>query len=164
MSEAAATERVLRLSTRLPPATTSAGEARDFVGTALRSWSVAEELVCDVVLATSELVTNAIEHSGGDIRVELSLAGGRVLLRVGDDAEATPVRKAPSLLSERSRGLTIVAAMSLAWGHEPDGDGKWVWAEFAQVGANLSSDAGEDVRGGASGYARESAASLSGDN
>ncbi|MBM7775806.1 anti-sigma regulatory factor (Ser/Thr protein kinase) [Actinokineospora baliensis] len=156
VSEAAATGRVLKLSTRLPPATTSAGEAREFVGTALRSWSVAEELVCDVVLATSELVTNAIEHSTGDIRVELSLTGGRVLLRVGDDAEAGPVRKAPSLLSERSRGLTIVAAMSVAWGHEPDGDGKWVWAEFAQVGAEV----GDQARG----YVRESAGSLSGDN
>ncbi|WP_051386016.1 ATP-binding protein [Actinokineospora inagensis] len=131
MSEAASTGRVRRLITRLPPATTSAAEARDFVSAALRSWEVPDNVLCDVVLATSELVTNAIEHGGGDIRMELSLTAGQVLLRVGDDTDDAPVRQAPGLLSERSRGLTIVAALSEAWGHTPEGPGKWVWAQFA---------------------------------
>ncbi|SER97546.1 Anti-sigma regulatory factor (Ser/Thr protein kinase) [Actinokineospora terrae] len=156
VSESANTGRVRQLATRLPPASTSAGEARDFVSAALRSWSVAEDLVSDVVLATSELVTNAIEHSAGEIRVELSLTGGRVLLRVGDDADTLPVRKAPDLLSERSRGLTIVIALSESWGHEPDGTGKWVWAEFGEVSV--------PVGGGVAATHRESAASLPLDN
>ncbi|GLW90935.1 ATP-binding protein [Actinokineospora globicatena] len=156
MSEAPSTGRVRQLATRLPPATTSAAAARDFVTAALRSWAVGDDLVCDVVLATSELVTNAIEHSAGDIRLELSLTGGRVLLRVGDDATTTPVRKPPDLMSERSRGLTIVAALSESWGHEPDHVGKWVWAEFGQV----SVPSGAPVAA----THRESAASLPLDN
>ncbi|WP_245931312.1 ATP-binding protein [Actinokineospora auranticolor] len=123
--------RVRQLATRLPSASRSAGEAREFVGAALRSWGVVETLVCDVILAASELVTNAIEHGVGEIRVELSLVAPRVRLRVWDDTREVPVRKPPSLLSERSRGLTIVDALSHAWGHEADGVGKWVWADFA---------------------------------
>ncbi|GLZ40177.1 ATP-binding protein [Actinokineospora sp. NBRC 105648] len=152
MSEAANTSRVRHLATRLPPDTRSAGEARDFVTTALRSWGVGEALVCDVVLAASELVTNAIEHSTGDIGVEMSIVDGAVRLRVRDSADAVPVRGTPDLLSERSRGLSIVEMLSDAWGHERADVGKWVWADFGLVA------------GGAGVPVRESANSLSVDN
>ncbi|WP_139190508.1 ATP-binding protein [Actinokineospora iranica] len=131
MRAAADVGRVRELSTRLPRSTRAAGQAREFAGSALRSWGVPEDLVCDVVLATSELVTNAVEHGAGRITVALSVSADRVLLRVRDETSDAPVRRPSHLLSERSRGLTIVAALSRAWGHQPDPEGKWVWAEFA---------------------------------
>lgn len=129
--------RVRRLATRLPAADPSVGEARDFVGSALASWAVPRAETGDIVLAVSELVTNAIEHGSGEVDVEVTLAGGVVRLRVGDRSAGLPVRQSPTLLSERSRGLLIVEALSTAWGYEGvagsvgTDDGKWVWAHFA---------------------------------
>ncbi|OLR94696.1 hypothetical protein BJP25_10275 [Actinokineospora bangkokensis] len=129
--------RVRRLATRLPAAESSVAEARDFVAAALASWSVARGPAGDIVLAVSELVTNAVEHGCGEVDVQVTQVGDRVRLRVGDRSAGVPVRRSPSLLSERSRGLVIVEALSTGWGYEGlDGGpgtegGKWVWAEFA---------------------------------
>jgi anti-sigma regulatory factor (Ser/Thr protein kinase) len=128
------------LSTRLPAAEASVAEARDFTTAALRSWGVPGALSGDIVLAVSELVTNAIEHGTGVVDVEVlvddaAAPGGAVRLRVGDRASALPVRRQPSLLSERYRGLVIVEALADEWGHDVVDEGrgpvKWVWAQFA---------------------------------
>ncbi|WP_245572566.1 ATP-binding protein [Actinokineospora enzanensis] len=167
VSEAASTGRVRRLGTRLPPIGRSAGEARDFVGAALRSWGVAEPSTSDIVLATSELVTNAIEHStaaASEIVVELAQSAGRVVLRVWDDTDQVPVRKPPSLLSERSRGLTIVAALSTAWGYESARGGKWVWAEFGAPTSGVSGGVPAATERDGESAARRATASLPLDN
>lgn len=44
----------------------SAAAARDFTRTMLSASGVPEEVTIDLVLATSELVTNAIEHGDGE--------------------------------------------------------------------------------------------------
>ncbi|MCG8917277.1 ATP-binding protein [Actinokineospora sp. PR83] len=129
--------RVRRLATRLPAAESSVAESRDFVSAALGSWAVPRAELGDIVLAVSELVTNAIEHGCGEVDVEVVLVTGVVRLRVGDHSAGLPVRQAPTLLSERSRGLVIVEALSTAWGYESIAGavgtdaGKWVWADFA---------------------------------
>lgn len=129
--------RVRRLVTRLAAAESSVAESRDFVSAALGSWAVPRGEAGDIVLAASELVTNAIEHGCGEVDVEVVLATGVVRLRVGDHSAGLPVRQAPTLLSERSRGLVIVEALSTAWGYESIAGavgtdaGKWVWADFA---------------------------------
>jgi anti-sigma regulatory factor (Ser/Thr protein kinase) len=125
------------LIARLPPTTRSAGEARDFVSAALRSWACDEALTADVVLATSELVTNAMEHGRGEITVDIRLIDSRVLLRVRDEGPGAPVSTANEVLSPRSRGLTIVEALSTSWGWQLAPGGKWVWAEFPFISANV---------------------------
>ncbi|WP_424185591.1 ATP-binding protein [Actinokineospora sp. G85] len=123
---------VRQSSTRLPAVEDSVAAAREFVAAALNAWSMPAALAGDIVLSVSELVTNAIEHGSGSVDVEVSALAGAVRLRVGDRSRGIPVRGQPSLLSERSRGLIIVEALSSAWGHEVlADDGKWVWADFA---------------------------------
>lgn len=130
-SEAASpTSRVCRLGTQLPPVAAAPREARQFVTAALRSWGVTGEQVGDVVLAASELVTNAFEHGRGAIALRLRLAGRCVLLEVRDSSPEDPVLRRPSSRSFRGRGLPMIQAISNAWGHRRNGDGKWVWAEF----------------------------------
>ncbi|WP_172803264.1 ATP-binding protein [Alloactinosynnema sp. L-07] len=127
------------LIARLPPTTRSAGEARGFVTEALRSWSVRPDLIADIVLATSELVTNAIEHGQSEVTVDLRLSDGRVLLRVTDGGPGTPVALTADARSPRSRGLTIVEALSRDWGWQLAPEGKVVWAEFTFKPANVAS-------------------------
>ncbi|GHF52220.1 anti-sigma regulatory factor (Ser/Thr protein kinase) [Amycolatopsis bartoniae] len=122
--------RVRRLGTHLPPAPRSPAEARTFVADALRSWDVPGDKAGDIVLAASELVTNAFEHGSGGIAVRLRLAGDSLLLEVRDCSPDDPVLRRPQPESVRGRGLALIQALSSTWGHRRGGDGKWVWAEF----------------------------------
>ena len=88
------------------------------------------ELPDDVVLATGELVSNAVEHGGGIARLHVEGAPGQIRVEVQDHH---PTMCAPHGLagdSERGRGLSIVEAVSDAWGWEPSDGGKTVWARF----------------------------------
>lgn len=101
---------------------------------ALRSWQVPADKAGDIVLAASELVTNAFEHGRGGITVRLRFAGGCLLLEVRDSSPAAPMLDRAAPHSSRGRGLALVEALSSAWGHRRAGDGKWVWAEFQVAG------------------------------
>ncbi|MFI9152524.1 SpoIIE family protein phosphatase [Streptomyces sp. NPDC053367] len=113
---------------RLPDAVM---HARRFTARTLRTWSVVEE--SDVaLLVVSELVTNAIAHTTGEVRLDLTLTGDRLRIAVNDASPRTPV-KAESVDWEETggRGLLLVAAMSSAWGSVPLGGGKQVWCDIA---------------------------------
>src|SRR3954454_20374656 len=70
----------------------------------------------DVLLALNELVTNAIRHGEGAVRVEVRRSGDHVRLEVTDDGDAAPeVRKEPADASG-GWGLRIVEAVSSRWG------------------------------------------------
>jgi anti-sigma regulatory factor (Ser/Thr protein kinase) len=127
---APSTCRVRGLGTHLPSTAGSPREARTFVAAALDSWGVSGDRAGDVVLAASELVTNAFEHGSGGIAVRLRLSGRCVLVEVRDSSPADPVLRPPAPDSVRGRGLPMIPALSSAWGHRRAGDGKWVWAEF----------------------------------
>jgi anti-sigma regulatory factor (Ser/Thr protein kinase) len=119
-----------RVGVELAATTRAAGQARDFVTDRLDRWAVPADAARDVVLAASELVTNAVEHGSGQIVVQLVRYETHVRLRVWDASPEPPVRKQTTLLSERNRGLTIVAALGATLGHEAERGGKWVWADF----------------------------------
>ncbi len=130
---------------RLPDAV---GHARRFTARTLRSWGVAEG-ADTVLLVVSELVTNALVHTQGQVRLDLTLAGERLRVAVSDASPRTPV-KAPSGDWEATggRGILLVDAVSRAWGSVPLSGGKQVWGEI-QVTLRPSgpADAASDVDG-----------------
>ncbi|AOS64854.1 ATP-binding protein [Actinoalloteichus hymeniacidonis] len=128
-----------------PGGAQAAGEARRTVGAALSDWGLTGEFVDDVLLATSELVTNAVEHGSAPIRLELEHTPARITLRVHDHSLESPELSFSDPLGERSRGLLIVAAISKNWGFATEDAGKWVWAEFGvpkQAGSTPGAEAG----------------------
>ncbi|WP_191248479.1 ATP-binding protein [Amycolatopsis deserti] len=120
-----------RAVTRLPEEAPAAGQARHFAASALRAWEVPPDTREDIVLATSELVTNAVEHGHGEVAVVLRQHDDRVVLRVWDEDLHVPVPRPAEQDSVRGNGLVIVDAVSESWGYETGANGKWVWAEFA---------------------------------
>lgn len=117
---------------RLRPRPGSAASSRYFSAAVLDSWHVDDHATQDVLLAVSELVTNAIEHGSGEVVLELLNQSGRCLrVQVTDQGQgANPALVPLAPDSPRSRGLAIVAAVSSAWGHDADDAGLCVWAEF----------------------------------
>lgn len=95
----------------------------------------------DVLLACSELTTNAIMHSdsgrpGGQFTVRLAIRRDIVRVEVLDQGGTGPGRQdglgdEPTQDSgQYGRGLTIVAAITEAWGIAGDHDGRTTWCEI----------------------------------
>jgi hypothetical protein len=91
--------------------------------------------VDDVLLATSELVTNAILHGGGTVVVTVWPGRDGLRVQVADDGGTSPQPNRDHPGDEESgRGLFIVDALTARWGVIPktDGPGKTVWVEFLE--------------------------------
>ncbi|MFI1394327.1 SpoIIE family protein phosphatase [Streptomyces sp. NPDC020681] len=111
---------------RLPEAV---AHARRFTSRTLRAWRVAEERDA-ILLIVSELVTNALVHTQGQIRLDLMLAGERLRVAVSDSSPRAPVRPASvSWEATGGRGIMLVEAVSESYGSVPLSGGKQVWAE-----------------------------------
>lgn len=108
----------------LPPGPRAPGIARSHVAEACGH--LPRETVDVALLLTSEIVTNAVECSEGDVRMSLE-ANDDLLVEVHDQAPALPVRGPAEPLAERGRGLMIVEAYADAWGTRTHGVGKSVW-------------------------------------
>ena len=90
----------------------------------------------DLAVVVSELVGNGIKHtaSGRGGKVRILLAQGKDVLHaeVTDDGAdgARPDLRDGECDGESGRGLRIVEALTLSWGHHADGVRTTVWAEF----------------------------------
>ncbi|GAA2518182.1 hypothetical protein GCM10010423_07600 [Streptomyces levis] len=126
---------------RLPDAVM---HARRFSARTLRSWGVVAEADA-VLLVVSELVTNALVHTQGAVRLDLTLAADRLRVTVGDSSPRAPAK--PVVVDWEStggRGLFLVEAMSAAWGSVPVGGGKQVWSEIVVSRPEEEAEPGTD--------------------
>ncbi|KOV96872.1 PAS/PAC sensor protein [Streptomyces sp. NRRL B-1140] len=106
------------------------GHARRFARRTLRSWGVTAEYDA-VLLVVSELVTNALVHTDGKVRMDLTLIGNRLRVAVADASPRSPVRPASiGWEATGGRGILLVEALAATWGTLPVSGGKQVWAEL----------------------------------
>jgi PAS domain S-box-containing protein len=122
-------------SLALPPVPTSVRTGREAVARAAELWGLTA--VAEVaVLLTSELVTNAIRHASGDLRLRVVRRPGGLRVEVHDrEAGALPRLRAQAgdesdVLAEGGRGLQFVAGLATRWGVETLAAGKLVWFEL----------------------------------
>jgi anti-sigma regulatory factor (Ser/Thr protein kinase) len=106
-------------SIRLDRDLAAAAEARREVKTRLGEELPADKLA-DVVLTVSELVTNAVLHGQGDIRLRLEQDPTEVRGEVIDDGGGLEYQLQEEGIDEvRGRGLLIVGRLAAEWGvHE----------------------------------------------
>ncbi|MFI6518468.1 ATP-binding protein [Spirillospora sp. NPDC050679] len=131
----------------------SVTEARHFALSRLGDWGMAD-LVDDVGLVVSELVTNALRHSSASpcrrlddyaghtyaadplssapaaIRLRMTHRSPWLLCGIMDASPAAPRRKEPDYIAETGRGLHLVDSFSSQWGWRALPYGKVVWALF----------------------------------
>lgn len=105
--------------------------ARRLVAYAFDVWGL-DALVDPAALCVSELVTNAVRHSGARI-VEVSVTRperGRVRIAVAERDHAVPTPGHGEPGDEGGRGLLLVDALADRWGADLGSDGNCVWCEF----------------------------------
>ncbi|MEV6399458.1 ATP-binding protein [Streptomyces sp. NPDC051907] len=123
-----------RYGFELPARVEFVSRAREMAAARLGDWGVGGEVHDTAMLIVSELVTNAVVHTDGQL-VSCELLGevDRLRITVQDQGSApTGPRVCRGAEEERGRGLLLVEAVSSAWGtHDcASGLGRVVWAEL----------------------------------
>ncbi|MEU9143736.1 SpoIIE family protein phosphatase [Streptomyces sp. NPDC048349] len=103
------------------------GDARHLVLDQLTAWDL-DELAFSTELIVSELVTNAIRHAGGPVRLRL-IRADTLTCEVTDSSNTQPRMRRARNSEEGGRGLYIVAQLSHRWGSRYTLGGKTVWSE-----------------------------------
>jgi anti-sigma regulatory factor (Ser/Thr protein kinase) len=115
------------VSTTTQPAGNAVSAARRASATVLAEWGASPETSWDLLLAASELVTNAIRHGDAPIELRLRQIPDGIVLEVHDGSSVLPARSEPAPDASNGRGLYLVEAVSSSWGVRPTGNGKSIW-------------------------------------
>ncbi|MGW4516466.1 SpoIIE family protein phosphatase [Streptomyces sp. NPDC004393] len=111
----------------LPPEPTAVHTARHLTARQLSEWGL-EPLMPATELVVSELVTNAIRHGAGPIRLRL-IQHQVLTCEVFDSGGSYPRPRHACTVDENGRGLMMVAQLSRRWGCRSSTGGKLVWVD-----------------------------------
>ncbi|PNV35707.1 protein phosphatase [Streptomyces sp. DH-12] len=112
----------------LPPDPAVVADARRSAQDQLSRWGLDDELVFTTELLVSELVTNAVRHASGRVRLRLILER-TLVCEVLDGGASAPHLRHPRAMDEGGRGLLLVSQLAERWGTRFVPDGKIIWAE-----------------------------------
>lgn len=111
----------------LPPDPAVVADARKGAARQLTEWGL-EEFAFTTELVVSELVTNAIRHAVGPIRLRL-IRERNLICEVFDGGATAPHLRHPRTTDEGGRGLLLVSQFAQRWGTRFVPEGKIIWAE-----------------------------------
>ncbi|MFE5208282.1 ATP-binding protein [Streptomyces sp. NPDC056600] len=125
-----------RFRFHLPAHPSTPARARRLARVGLADWRISGDAYDTALLVISELVTNAVVHTGGQgVVCEVRPVPGALRITVRDQgcaAEEIQVRP-PDPEREHGRGLLLVDALCRAWGAQRHDAGMLVWAEVAHL-------------------------------
>ncbi|MFF8279767.1 SpoIIE family protein phosphatase [Streptomyces lateritius] len=111
----------------LPADPAVVARARLMAARQLGTWGL-EELAFTTELVVSELVTNAIRHAAGPIRLRLILER-TLICEVFDASSTSPHLRHARTTDEGGRGLFLISQFTRRWGTRYTAEGKVIWAE-----------------------------------
>jgi anti-sigma regulatory factor (Ser/Thr protein kinase) len=115
----------------LPPTPQAPALAREHVRSLGSSWP--PQVMESVLLAVTEVVTNAVRYGKGRLEFGVQVDDGTVRVEVSDDNPEPPQRRprTPDGLVEGGLGLHLLDAITRAWGTDTreKPPGKTVWIE-----------------------------------
>ncbi|MEU6218424.1 ATP-binding protein [Streptomyces sp. NPDC047022] len=151
---------VLQVQLEIRPDPAEVGRARQWARSRLAGSGIAadEPLAETLILLVSELVTNAVVHTGCPAVLRLLLTGmrddpsgavaGMVRLEVADASARPPEPRHATGDETGGRGLELVDGLADRWGWDQEGVGKRIWCELDRCAASVAGRAavcGADV-------------------
>jgi anti-sigma regulatory factor (Ser/Thr protein kinase) len=134
---------VLQVQLTVGPDPAEVGRARRWARSRLAGSGVApdEPLAETLVLIISELVTNAVVHTGCPAVLRMLFratapgsADGTVRVEVADTSTCPPAPRHAQRDETGGRGLELVDGLADRWGWQPEGAGKRIWCEVDRTG------------------------------
>jgi len=122
----------------LAPKLTSVREARSVLTEPMKRWDL-EDMIPTTELLVSELVTNAVRYSRGDVTLRL-VNEKALVVEVLDNSGALPRLRQASGEDENGRGLQVVRQLAQRWGARRTATGKVVWCEQPLPGGASAMD------------------------
>jgi anti-sigma regulatory factor (Ser/Thr protein kinase) len=114
---------------RLPDNPLAPREARAHVRRCLLAIGANQQTGDVALLLTSEVVTNALRHAPPPRELRVRQGAGLLRVEVSDSHPLPPRRREPDAESPGGRGLWLLDALAIRWGHLREGEGKVVWFE-----------------------------------
>ncbi|MFF3767693.1 SpoIIE family protein phosphatase [Streptomyces sp. NPDC001922] len=114
-------------SWEIPADPAAVGDARAKVARQLVTWGLSDHGFA-TELVVSELVTNAIRHAGGPLRLRM-IRERALICEVSDGSSTSPHLRHARTTDEGGRGLFLVAQLTQRWGTRYTPEGKTIWAE-----------------------------------
>ncbi|MFB6643458.1 SpoIIE family protein phosphatase [Streptomyces chartreusis] len=111
----------------VPDEASAVSRVRAAAARTLTEWGLDEEAFT-TELILSELVTNALRHATGPIRVRL-IRDLTLICEVSDGSSTAPHLRSAATTDEGGRGLFLVAQFADRWGTRYTADGKVIWTE-----------------------------------
>ncbi|HEY3478676.1 MAG TPA: ATP-binding protein [Streptomyces sp.] len=116
------------------------GRARRWARSRLAGSGIgADEPVAEtLILLISELVTNAVVHTGCPAVLRMLFPAApacAVRVEVADASEAPPAPRHATREETGGRGLELVDGLADRWGWQPEGAGKRIWCEVDRAEA-----------------------------
>ncbi|MDQ0794700.1 ATP-binding protein [Streptomyces sp. B1I3] len=125
---------VLQVQLEVGPDPAEVGRARRWARSRLIGSGVADDepLAETLILLISELVTNAVVHTGCPAVLRMLFGSGSlgtVRVEVADTSCRPPQQRHAVGEDTGGRGLELVDGLADRWGWQPEGAGKQIWCE-----------------------------------
>ena len=105
----------------------------------LHHWS--PERVADAEIVISEMVTNAVLHTGTDLEVRVEIDGVARLSVTDELPELQPQVRVPDEGVIGGMGLRLIELLTDRWGVSTGGNTKTVWCEMSPISTRHLTDA-----------------------
>ncbi|MEU9286380.1 ATP-binding protein [Streptomyces sp. NPDC048275] len=140
---------VLQVQLEIRPDPAEVGRARRWARSRLAGSGIEadEPLAETLILLVSELVTNAVVHTGCPAVLRLTLPGvpgetvGTVRLEVADSSACPPTPRHADGDETNGRGLELVDGLADRWGWNLEGAGKSIWCEVDRCTPGATTEA-----------------------
>jgi len=116
----------------MAPLTTAVACGRLHAQNVLHEWGLGHTAE-DASILVSELLTNSVKAScnqGSPVRLRLLADHSQLIIEAWDRNPNPPKPRQADYADESGRGLNVVAALAVRWGHYRSGNWKAVWAEM----------------------------------